>query len=143
MIVTGTKKYKMAGRAPIKVYLYDKTGKFVNQFDNSKSFALAIGENTNYLSNNKGKSIGLTRNGFVFSKSKVGRESIKDFVRIQESPFVMKNNVKESPKVNVYNLKGEKVITFKNEYIARAVFPSFSYDRSGKKGAGLRFERAI
>jgi len=132
----------MAGRTPIKVHLYEKDGRFVNTFNTSAEFAKFIGEKSNYVSNNvKRKDKGITRSGHVYSLNKMGRDSVKDYVRISESPFVMKNNTKGTPKVVAYNLKGEEVISFVNDYIARAVFPGFAYGRSGKRSAGLRFER--
>ncbi len=132
----------MAGRTPVKVYLYDKTGKFINNFESSSAFAKAIGENKNYLSNNN-KEIGLTKDGNVFAISRIGKKAVKDYLRVQESPFVMKNNTKGTPSVVAYNLEGEAVMTFKNDYIARKVFPGLTYGSSGKGKVGLRFEREI
>ncbi len=130
----------MAGREPKKVHLYKPDGSVVKKYPSMAEFARDNGFDTNYIINNHaGKETGMLKNGNVYSTKAIGRLAVRSYLRIQKSPFVMKRKTKGTPIVDVYNLENEHIMTFKNDFIARAVFPTLSYGGSGKSNQGLRF----
>ena len=130
----------MAGKEPKKIHLYKPDGSVIKKYPSMAEFARDNGFDTNYIANNKaGKETGMLKNGNVYSTKAIGRLAVKSYVRIQKSPFVMKNKTKGTPIVDVYNLEDEHIITFKNDYIARKVFPTLHYGGTGKSNQGLRF----
>lgn len=133
----------MAGRPKQTIRVYNPDGSLHNKYPSIVAFAKDNGVENNHISNYGYKNIGALKNGRIFSVKAIGREAVKDYVRIQKSPFVMKNKTKGTPVVDVYNLENEHIITFKNDYMARVIFPTLSYGTKGKKNAGLRFEKRV
>ena len=130
----------MAGRLPIKIYLYSSTGAFKAEYANSAAFAAAIGEEKNYVSSHG--DIYQIPNGDIYATSRIGRVGILKYLKLKQSPFVRQNRVDDKFEVECYNLAGVKIATFKSEFYVRKVFPQYTgninYDQYGKV-SGLKF----
>lgn len=116
----------MAGRAPIKVYKYDLSGKYLETYDNIADFRRQHFPNdvgvrpmfTKQVRNTKYMIIGDT----IALLERPGREMIKFIIAVHNSDFCKASDNTDTRAVEVYNLLGEKIAEVKNKRLAGRLF---------------------
>lgn len=115
----------MGGHKPKKVYLYNEKGKFIDEFENSKIFANHFNIPTNtmsLISNNIDKEIYMVDKNNFASNTRVGKRRITLFVAKLNSPYVRKKKpCKKERIIDCYNLNGELIASFKDEFYLKAM----------------------
>ena len=115
----------MGGHKPKKVYLYNDKGKFINEFENSKIFANYFNLPTNtmsVISNNLDKDIYMVDDNNFASNIRVGKRRVTLFVAKLKSPYIRKKKPYKKEKiVDCYNLNGELIASFKDEFYLKAM----------------------
>jgi len=115
----------MAGRIPKRVYVYNDKGEFINEFESSAEFAKIYNLTQNFMSigNNNilDVDINFVNENTFASYKRVGRSKIVNFRKKLNSPFVRKKKPEKKEQViDVFNLNGELIASFKDEFYLRA-----------------------
>lgn len=134
----------MAGRAPIKVYIYRFDGKYLGFFDNITMFRGVYFPEQHYkkplfTKNELGCDYEILDDcEIVAVQEKIGRETIKKIVAIDKSEFCKnEDNFSARRPVQVYNMKGELIAEFKTQRLLTKMMPHINQPtltRQLKKG---------
>lgn len=113
------------GRESKKVYIYNEKGEFINEYKSSTEFAKEYKLSKNVMSlisNVYDKDIYMVNEKTFASVKKVGKQRIKLFYKKYKSPYVRhKNPYKEEKIIDCYNLNGELIASFKDEFYLKAL----------------------
>lgn len=108
----------MAGNPPIKVYQYNKDGKFLKMFDSIQDVR------KEYYKEDSGKRpffrfkslYTILPDNTIVCKEKVGREFVKHVFKRLSNPFVRLDET--SPLIKLFNIDNKVIATFKDIMIA-------------------------
>jgi len=127
----------MPGRPKIALYHYTAEGKRLGEFE------CIADVRRKYYGERKGKlpiefneyDLHTLPDNTIVSTKKVGREYIKKAIKFANCPYCSTNKKRYQRPVYVYNLKGELIAKYKNQYIAylmSGVKQQLIYDRLRK-----------
>ena len=109
----------MSGKAPIKIFEYNRDGKHIRTFQNmslcrSFHFADIDGKIPILRFKKVGIEYGLTKDGNYLVKERLGRQRIKYLRRLHESEYCTDLIAKRNKIIQVFNLEGILLLEARN-----------------------------
>ena len=112
----------MAGKAPIKIFEYDRDGKYIRTFQNMtlcRDFHFSDIDGKMPILRFKKVNInyGLTKEGNYLVKERLGRQRLKYIRRLHESEYCTDLIAKKHKIIQVFNLEGVLLLEARNATI--------------------------
>ena len=131
----------MSGRAKIKCYQYDFSGKYIQSWDSiagvrDRYYGNVVGKYPIFRDNS---SYHILPDDTIILKERIGRDNIRRLIARLNNPLIIDDN--NLDQINILNMDGKVVATFANENIARELTAMtrsqmYSY-RNRKTGSNL------
>ena len=109
----------MSGKAPIKIFEYDRDGKYIRTFQNMTlcrdfHFSDIDGKIPILRFKRVGIDYGLTKEGNYLVKERLGRQRLKYLKRLHESEYCTDLITKRHKIIQVFNLEGVLLLEARN-----------------------------
>jgi hypothetical protein len=114
----------MAGRLKIKCYEYNPEGKYLQEYESiqevrAKYFPDDLGKRP-LLETGKEDYFQLDNENFI-ANYRIGRDNLRKLEKIRNCLYCSTNNNRDDKEIEVFNLRGELIATFKNAYITSLI----------------------